>query len=423
MSSDPNDGEGNDPWSANPPPRTPSVGRTSGPLPSGARGGWPPPQTPYPPRPYPPRGGWPPPQTPYPPRGDWPPPVQTPYPPRPYPPRPYPPRPYPPRDERPDCSLDPFEWSADVAELFCAESALVRLGARLVYDEDDLPIAAIERQGDSEAPEYVKRPESTDPASSDEPKLKKSEEKKTARVSERHLRPKEHELAVKVIIPNDLACTLAAYPDVAWALKQDLARALALRADQAFLHGAGGNTPTPLGITHTHPVDPLVAGADLLALVRLMVKTARQRGRFGCAGWILHPNTLNDLSEIFTSSGMTAAQVAAAGVVPPGAWTLDAVTLLTHDGSDGGVLVGYPFIVTPAAQDGNSTMLHFSSDWSEAWIAAHRQLVTVDVSTDVNFQTDEMVIRAVMHHDFAVRRPRYFVYAQWPAARVRRRKT
>jgi hypothetical protein len=292
-----------------------------------------------------------------------------------------------------------------------------------VYDEDALPIAAIERQGDSEAPEYVNRPESTDPASSEEPKLKKSDEKKAARVSERHLGPKEHELAVKVIIPNDLACTLAEYPDVAWALKQDLARALALRADQAFLHGAGGNTPTPLGITHTRLVGPPVADADLLTLVRLMVRTARDRGRFGCAGWILHPNTLNDLSEIFTSNGQTTAQVTRAGVVPAGAWTLDAVTLLTHDGCDGGVLVGYPFIVTPAAQDGNATMLHFSSDWSEAWIAAHRQLVTVDVSTDVNFQTDETVIRAVMHHDFVLRRPKYFAYAQWPPQPARRRRS
>jgi Phage capsid family len=419
VSSDPNDGEGNPPFGAS------NIGRTLGPLPSGARGGWPPPQTPYPPRPYPPRGGWPPPQTPYPPRGDWPPPVQTPY-----PPRPYPPRPYPPRGECPDCTLDPCEWSADVAELFRTESALVRLGAPIVYDEDDLPIPAMEDQppGEdtpgSETPEYVERPKKTKPESTDEPKLKKGAEKPAARVSERHLHPEHHELAVKVIIPNDLACKLAEYADVAQALKHDLARALALRADRAFLHGDGNLEPR--GISKTGLVGGPIGDTDLLGLVREIVSTVRLRGingRFGCAGWILHPNVLDALSGIFTNNGLTTAQVARGGVAPAGAWTLDAVTLLTHDGRDGGVLVGYPFIVTPAAQDGNATMLHFSSDWSEAWIAAHRQLVTVDVSTDVNFQTDETVIRAVMHHDFVLRRPKYFAYAQWPPQSARRRRS
>ena len=357
--------------------RAPNVARQSGP----------PPQTPYPPRPYPPRGDWPPPQTPY-------------------PPRPYPPRPYPPREEAPDCTLDPFEWSADVADLFCAESALVRLGARLVYDEDDLPIAAIEWQADgANRPKYLERPKETEPKSTEDPELKESEKKPEARVSERHVHPKEHELAVKVIIPNDLACTLAEYPDVAWALKHDLARALALRADQAFLHGAG--PPDPLGITQTGLVQaPAQAAADLLALVRLMVSTVRTRvdARFGCAGWILHPDTLDQLSKLVTADGLNVGAGA-------GAWTLDAVTLLTNDGGDGGMLVGYPFIVTRAARDGNATMLHFSSDWSEAWIGAHRRLLTVDVSVDVQFQTDETVIRAVMYHDFVVRKPSYFTYA------------
>jgi HK97 family phage major capsid protein len=291
----------------------------------------------------------------------------------------------------------------------------VRLGASIVYDEDDLPIAEIQDQARKLTPEYLERPDETDPKSSADPKLKKGAEKPEARVSERHLHPRRHELAVKIIIPNDLACTLAEYPDVAQALKHDLARALALRADRAFLHGDGNLEPR--GITNTGLVDPGLAAADLLALVRLMVSTVRGKGingRFGCAGWILHPDVLDALSGLLTNDGLTSVAVGT-----PGAWTLDAVTLLTHDGRDGGMLAGYPFVVTPAADDGRAPTLHFSSDWSEAWIGAYRQLVTVDVSTDVHFQTDETVIRAVMHHDFVVRRPKYFVYAKRPRRKAK----
>jgi HK97 family phage major capsid protein len=288
----------------------------------------------------------------------------------------------------------------------------VRLGATIVADEDELPIAELQNQDPGQdpdpTPQYLERPEATDPASPDPPKLKEGAPKPVARVSERDMHPKRHEVAVKVVIPNDLACTLSEYPDVAQALKHDLARALALRADQAFLHGDGGLAPR--GISHTGRVNP-VADANLLALVRKMVSTVRVlgiNGRFGCAGWILHPNVLDALSWIVTADGLTSGGA-------QGAWTLDAVTLLTQDGRDGGVLLGYPFISTPAARDGNATTLHFSSDWSEAWIAAYRELLTVDVSTDVEFQTDETVIRAVMKHDFVLRRPTYFAHGQWPA--------
>jgi HK97 family phage major capsid protein len=289
----------------------------------------------------------------------------------------------------------------------------MRLGAPIVYDEDDLPIPAMEDQPpESSRPDYLQRPETTKPKTeTDKPRLKFSKEKPAARVSERHLHPKHHELAAKVIIPNDLACTLVEYPDVGQALKHDLARALALRADQAFLHGDGDSAP--LGISNTGLVGlpiPMPANGGLLALVRDIVSTVRLRARFGCAGWILHPAVFDALSKLLTADGLNTAAVGAGG-----AWTLDAVTLLTQDGRDGGTLVGYPFIVTPAAEDGGVPTLHFSADWSEAWIAAHRQLVVVDVSVDVKFQTDETVIRAVMHHDFVVRRPAYFAYAERPA--------
>jgi hypothetical protein len=368
--------------------------RPYGPRPYGPR--------PYGPRPYGPRAGAPPPQPdPYGPRPYGP----RPYGPRPYGPRPYGPRPYGPRDEAPSGALDPDEWSADVADLFCAESAVVRLGARVVFDEDDLPVAALEPPlGHAD---YVEQARGTSPKDK-KPFVKDSAPTPSAGVSQRHLHARRHELAVKVVIPNALGRTLVEYPEVAWALKQDLAHALALRADQAFLHGAGG-TPSS-GVVHTAATVEHTPGTDrrqLLMVVRDMVGAMRiGEARFGNAGWVLHPRTLEGLSRLLTSNGQAETD--------PG-WGLEAVLLLAHDGHDGGVLLGYPFVVSSATEDGNTTRIHFASDWSEAWIGADRQLVTVDVSVDALFATDETVIRAVMHHDFVVRRPEYFVYADAPA--------
>ena len=100
--------------------------------------------------------------------------------------------------------------------------------------------------------------------------------------------------------------------------------------------------------------------------------------------------------------------------------TLDMSRLLTYDGDGGGLLFGYPFAITPAAATPPGVTPHvgkvyFATDWREAWIAVDRHLATVDVSTDARFQTDETVVRAVMRHDFVVRRPRAFVHTQPPA--------
>jgi HK97 family phage major capsid protein len=333
---------------------------------------------------------------------------------KPYGTKPYGTKPYGTKSDDSDF-LDPDEWSEDVADLFCGCSAVVRLGARIVVDGGDLPIPAVEPVVG--VADYVTQPRATNPAEDEEPRLKESQEKPRAGLSERHLRPKDHELAVKVVVPDDLVRTLVEDPEIAWALKQDLARALAFRADQAFLHGPGGDHDPPLGITNTAAVDPLPPGApveDLLKVVRRMVGELRRRERlvqWGNAGWILHPNTLDGLSRLLTQN--TQNQNA------PG-WGVESALLLTHDGSDSGVFLGYPFIVSAATHDADAdngagfTRIHFSSDWSEAWVGADRDLVTVSVSVDAHFQTDETVIRAVMYHDFVLRRPRYFIYADRP---------
>ena len=82
---------------------------------------------------------------------------------------------------------------------------------------------------------------------------------------------------------------------------------------------------------------------------------------------------------------------------------------------DGGALLGYPFIVTEAAADDpaadpRESRMYFSSDWSAAWVSAADPLVEVDFSGDIRFDQDETVVRAIMHHDFALSRPEFFTY-------------
>jgi HK97 family phage major capsid protein len=91
----------------------------------------------------------------------------------------------------------------------------------------------------------------------------------------------------------------------------------------------------------------------------------------------------------------------------------DAGQLLTYDGADGGTLLGYPYIVSAATQDGSpadSGSMFFGSDWTEAWVAVEDPLVIVDVAPDIRLESDETLIRAVTLHDFALRAPSAFVH-------------
>jgi hypothetical protein len=327
---------------------------------------------------------------------------------RPFGTRPFGTRPFGTRDDGDgsDGTLDAAEWSADITELFCLCSAVVRLGARVVADETEMPVAAV---GDPvPAPlDYLPQPATTKPEKDPEGIPKESKAKPEARVSQRLLRPRDHELALKVILPNHLVRDLARYPGVAAAVKQDIAYRLATRADAAFLRGAPA-TAAPLGVAHTAGVPslPVAAGPDFLLTARQMIDTLR-RGQppaprpayFGAAGWVLHPDALATLTATPTADCL------AAGAGP----SLDSRgELLSYDGADGGTLLGYPFIVSEGAGGGND--MFFSADWSEAWIGIDRDLVTIDISTEVNFETDETVVRAVMHHDFVVRIPGSFIY-------------
>jgi hypothetical protein len=293
---------------------------------------------------------------------------------KPYGTKPYGTKPYGTKPDELDAGgLDAQEWTDDVAWLFCAGSAVLRLGAQLVLGDEELPVPAADLSSDA-----------------------------STQVRMGLLRPMDHELVREVVVPNPLVRRLVQRPELADAIKDDIARALATRADRAFLHGAG--SPGVSGIRHDPNIYRHVAGEpphDLLGILRAMVSTLRDRprARFRSPGWVLAPVTLDRLTRL-----------------EAGGRSLDATHLLEHDGRDGGVLLGYPFVVSAAARDEDAGVdaLFFGSDWSEVWVGAGRDVVRVDVSPDAHFASGETGVRAVLHHDVLLRDPECFVVAELP---------
>lgn len=363
--------------------------RPYGPRPYGPR--------PYGPRPYGPQSDRPAPM-PYGPRSEQPRPVTPPYGPRPYGPRPYGPR----GDEGPTY-LDPDEWAADIATLFCESSAVLRLGANLTFGLTELPYPSPPVLG---VARYLPEPrsgEGSDDAADRAIAAKGSEavaevsKESATQLSHRRLRPRAYELIIQIAVRNRLVRTIVQHPEVAWTLKQDIASALAFRADQGFLHGDGAQHG-PHGIACIGRTLDQAPGANALETAREMVSKLRSRSRlFSNPGWILHPMTLDELGIVLKDH----------------AAKNDAGQLLTYDGADGGTLLGYPYIVSAATQEGtpdDSGSMVFGSDWTEAWVAVEDPLVTVDVARDIRLESDETLIRAVTLHDFALRAPATFVH-------------
>jgi hypothetical protein len=331
------------------------------------------PTRPYPTRPYPTR---PYPTRPYPTRAyGAAEPALRPYPTRPYPTRPYPTRPYPTRDDAearvdaPDPGLDADEWTADVSELFLARSAVVRMGATVVAGVGYVPVPRAMQP----EPDYLPRKvPSSDPDQDEET----DPTKPLTGVEVRALVPRRLELGWTVAVPDDLVRDLSEQPEPAWALKEDIATALAQRADRQFL--TGGAFPPPEG-----------AAEPANAAVRAILTAIRgiADGAFEYAGWILSAATLDLLAA-----------------TPAGPRTWDSTRLVMPDGSDGGSLLGYPFVLSAAADD----VIYFSADWSQLWIGVERRPVTVAISEHLRFDVDETVIRAVSQHDAVNRRRELF---------------
>jgi hypothetical protein len=310
-------------------------------------------------------------------------------------------RPY---DDADDPYLDADEWSADVAALFCESSAVLRLGASVAFGLHELPFAHPPVLGRSDyLPEPVvvadddARVVAAGQGGAGPAGAGAAAQQATSGLWYRRLNPRSHELVIQMAVRNRLVSTIVEHPEVAWALKRDIASALAFRADEGFLHGDPKDR-APRGIAGMKDTIAPAPAGNALDTARDMVSALRSSGaRFVNPGWILHPNTLDQLGDELKA--LPAAN--------------DAGQLLTYDGADGGTLLGYAYIVSAATDDRTVNppeRMFFASDWTEAWIAAEDPLVTVDVSFDILLASDETVIRAVTQHDFALRAPSAFVY-------------
>jgi hypothetical protein len=146
--------------------------------------------------------------------------------------------------------LDPEEWAADIAILFCECSAVIRMGATLSFGLSELPYPNPPVLG---TPHYLPEPKLGDGIDDEAEKTTATTvakavadvSKQTAtQLSYRRLKPRSHELTVQIAVRTRLVRPIVEYPEVAWTLKRDIAWALAFRADQGFLHGdAAGHGP------------------------------------------------------------------------------------------------------------------------------------------------------------------------------------
>jgi HK97 family phage major capsid protein len=296
--------------------------------------------------------------------------------PKPFGPKPFGPKPFGPKG--PDAGfLDRDAWSTDIAELVCERSVVIRLGATLVTSDEagPLPTPAVpfEVNADVRAP------------GSDEPAAGKERDGQT-------LRPGEWRLSAGVALSPRIRSAVQASAELADALKVDLAEALARRADEIFLQGSGTECREPKGITKH--VTPKRLGRDPLGAARNLVTAVRKSPTptFRNPGWILGPATLDALTRLVTSDGLKQGG--------SGARSLDSHRLLQLDGVDGGVLLGFPFLISTGA----GPNVYFAADWQEAWIGLDPYGVSVYLSAEPRRAGAEgIVIRASMPFDFALR--------------------
>ena len=292
--------------------------------------------------------------------------------PKPFGPKPFGPKPFGPKPfgagDADGGFLDPEAWGADIAELVCERSAVIRLGATLISSERgrSVPVPVFEVAADFTAAGAELEP-------------KKESEKVV------EIRPGEWRLSAAVGVSPRVLGAVAAKPELAYTLKAHLAARLADRADEAFLQGAAVGLK---GIARR--MDPAPYGEDRLKAVRELVAEVRSGGHpFRNPGWILAPDKLNELTELLTADGWHEGGNEAAR-------TLDSHGLLRLDGLDGGAFLGFPFLSSAAA----GSTIYFAADWQEAWIGLEEYFVSVFAEPA---SEDRVVVRASMPLDFALR--------------------
>jgi Phage capsid family len=298
---------------------------------------------------------------------------------RPYGGRPYGGRPYGGRRSA-DGGIDIDEWSADIGEGVCDRSAVIRLGATVAFGSGELQLPAPVAVGGIRAPGGAGlTPSATSVA---------------------RLLPGEWRLEASVAVPVESVPVLIESPDVSAALKADLAEELALRADQAFLGTAAGGPPGIGGLPRFP--GPATGGGQRLKRLRDLVATVRAAQTPRNAGWVVHPQALDDIARFLTRNGILQAATGR---------SLDSLALLCPDRADGGTLLGFPFITSAAAIATNRPRVYFSADWEEAWIGFDSSFVTVVVSGRPSNPAGQLVITASMPLGFTLRKSAAFGWA------------
>jgi len=294
--------------------------------------------------------------------------------------------------------LVPQQVASEVMRLLRARSAVARLGPRVVPVARTLAVTSIS----TGAAAYYIAEGGAIPIS--EPTFAQTP----------LLTPKE--LAALVPVSNRLLRDAAISPAVEQVLREDLAEIMALRQDLAFIQGTGtGGEPRGIvnadGLTPAPSLGPDGGTPDFDSLKSMVGSLREQNAPFRQPGWIFHPRTLGVLERLKDTTGR---YLADAG-------------LLTFDPTGGGgTLLGYAFATTTqiptnltVGDSADTSYVIFGSDWQEAWIGENESLV-IEASNDATYTTDggtswvsawqnrQTVFRAVMVHDFALRRPQLF---------------
>ncbi len=277
--------------------------------------------------------------------------------------------------------LDLDEWSADIGELVCERSAVIRQGATLFAgDELQLPSFAptpAYRGPGQPAPAPI--PAGIAPA----------------------LRPGEWSLETVIAVPLTILGVINTNPDAAYMLKLDLAEGLAQRADATFLEGtASGGGPQGIADLAPQITQPTGVGQQLKRL-RNLVGAVRAAEPLRNPGWVLHPTALDAVATFLTNDAVSS--------TGSGRRSVDTFDIFKYDGVDGGMLLGFPFLTSTGAVVRNRPAAFFSADWQEAWIGFDPSFITVTFpGTGAGGALD---LAASMRLDFALRRTKPFACA------------
>ncbi|MEP6697899.1 MAG: phage major capsid protein [Pseudonocardiales bacterium] len=292
--------------------------------------------------------------------------------------------------------LVPPEVSSEVLTLLRARSAVMRMGVRVVPVRRQLAITSVASGASaSYVPENAAAPISEQTFDQDV-----------------LLMPRD--LVAMVPVSDRLLRDAADNPSVENVVRADVDEVLALRADLAFLRGAGAGGE-PIGIRNT----PGLTAAPTLGTngrtptfddLKDMVAALRAvNAPFSRPGWVFNGRLLNTLEKVKDTMGRYLAEA--------GLLTFDMV-------GGGGTLLGYPFQTTgqiPTAltvgSSSDTTEVYFSSDWNECWIGEEYAL-TIEASNVANYwdgtqwvsawQNRQTVFRAIVTHDIGLRRPQLF---------------